>query len=440
VDFDETFAPVMRLQSLRILLAIANQRRMHVHQMDVKTAFLHGGLQETIYMKQPEGFVKKGEENLVCKLQKSLYGLKQAPRCWNKVLDDFCTKRLGFYKCQKDHATYSRGTGRRQVYIGVYVDDLLIMSEDLEEIRKVKRELSKRFDMQDFGDASTILGMKLTYDRDAGVLSLSQEKYIQEILKRYNMDNCTGVVTPMSTGTKYTKATCPKDESEKIQMAKIPYRSAIGSLMYLMMCTRPDIATAVGVFSRFLENPGRDHWEGVKRVFRYLKATSDLKLTFRRTKKFVLKAYVDSDFAGCLDTSRSTTGWIFLLGGTAVSWSSKRQKSVTLSTCEAEYMAAGSATKESIWIRDYLSELGVEQEGPVNLMSDSQSAIQLVRNPVLHQSTKHIRTNAHFIREVVHSGEINLKYVQTKSQVADFLTKALTREKTEFCRLASGLE
>jgi hypothetical protein len=183
--------------------------------MDVKTAFLNGGLQETIYMKQPEGFVKKGQEHLVCKLQRSLYGLKQAPRCWNKVLDDFCTTRLGFYKCQKDHASYVRGTGSRQVYIGVYVDDLLIMSEDLEEIKKVKAQLSKRFDMQDFGEASTILGMKMTYDRDSGVLSLSQEKYIHEVLKRYNMDSCTGVVTPLATGVKYTTAMCPKDEKKK---------------------------------------------------------------------------------------------------------------------------------------------------------------------------------------------------------------------------------
>jgi hypothetical protein len=326
------------------------------------------------------------------------------------------------------------------IYVGVYVDDLVIMCEDLDEIRKVKSELSKKFDMQDFGPASTILGMKLTYNRQEGVLSLSQDKYIGEILKKYNLQDCTGVVTPMTAGMKYTKSMSPKDEKGKVQMSKVPYRSAIGSLMYVMTCTRPDIATAVGVLSRFSENPGRDHWEGVKRVFRYLKATSDIKLTFRRTKKFHLKGYVDADYAGCLDTSRSTTGWIFLLGGTAISWSSKRQKSVTLSTCEAEYVAAGFATKESLWISEYLGELGVDQSGPVNIMCDSQSAIALLRNPVLHQSTKHIRIQVHFIRERYNSGEINLKYVDTRNQLADFLTKALTREKTEVCRKGTGLE
>lgn len=181
------------------------------------------------------------------------------------------------------------------------------------------------------------------------------------------------------------------------------------------------------------------HWEGVKRVIRYAKQTADLKLAFRRQEKLTFAGYVDADYGGCVDTSRSTTGWIFLINGTAVSWSSKRQKSITLSTCESEYMAAGSAVKEALWAKEFLEELGVDLPGPVKIWSDSQSAINLLRNPVLHQSTKHIRISAHFIREKYTSGEITLQYIKTGKQVADFLTKALSQEKVEKCREAAGV-
>jgi hypothetical protein len=203
--------------------------------------------------------------------------------------------------------------------------------------------------------------------------------------------------------------------------------------MYLMTSTRPDLAAAVGIFSRFLSNPGKEHWEGLKRVLRYIKYTVDYRLTFVRKEKFLLKGYVDSDWAGCVDTSRSTTGFVFVLGGTAVSWSSKRQKCVTLSSCEAEYVAAGHATREAIWLADFLAELGEDLPGAVQIHSDSQSAISLVKNPVQHQNTKHIRIQYHFIRERYKDGEVNFKYISTKDQPADFLTKAVSREKFEMC-------
>jgi hypothetical protein len=252
VDFEETFAPVLKLQSLRILLAIANQRKMHIHQMDVKTAFLYGNLKEEIFMKQPEGFVVKGKENLVCKLKKSLYGLKQAPRCWNETFNNFCTKKLGFLKCQKDTATYVRGNGNKKSYIGVYVDDLIIVSEDLDEISRIKSAFKREFDMQDFGTLSTVLGMKVDYDRESGILSLSQKKYAEEIVRKFGMENATGVVTPLPTGQKLTTRMCPQNDKERAEMNRVPYRSAVGSVMYLMTCTRPDLATAVGIVSRFL--------------------------------------------------------------------------------------------------------------------------------------------------------------------------------------------
>jgi hypothetical protein len=391
-------------------------------------------------MKQPEGYVRKGEESLVCKLKKSLYGLKQAPRQWNKKFTEFLTEKLGFFKCQKEFSTYVRGSGKNQIYIGIYVDDLIIIGEDLKEIQKVKEKLSQRFDMQDFGELKGMLGIKVDYDREKGTLSLSQGKYVEEILKRFRMESVSGVISPLQSGIKYSRLMEPKTEKEKDEMSKVPYRSAVGSLMYLMLCTRPDIAASIGVMSRFLNNPGKQHWEGVKRIIRYVKATKDLKLTFERKIKFDLKGFVDADYAGCIDTSRSTTGWIFLLGGCAISWCSKRQTAVTLSTCEAEYMACGSAVKEALFLREYLMELGIiESEKAMKIYSDSQSAIHLMKNPVLHQSTKHIRVSAHFIRECYQKGLVKVQFVPTKQQLADFLTKAMTREKMELCRSGVGL-
>jgi hypothetical protein len=337
-------------------------------------------------MKQPEGFVKKGQEHLVCKLKKSLYGLKQAPRCWNETFDDFCTKFLGFSKCQKDTATYVRGSGHKQLYIGVYVDDLIILGEDLEEINKIKQKLNSRFNMQDFGEVKMILGMKVEYDRKVGKLSLSQQKYIEEILKRYRMEDATQVVNPLQTGVKLSVRDCPMTTEEQREMSGVPYRSVVGSLQYLVGCTRPDLATTIGILSRFLNNPGKAHWEAAKRVLKYVKGTADLKLTYKRKEEEPkLRGYVDSDFAGCIDTSRSTSGWIFFLGGTAICWQSKRQTAVTLSTCEAEYMAMGLATKEALFLKEFMEELFCfEKIESVKLYCDSQSAIKLLKNPVLH--------------------------------------------------------
>ena len=435
IDYTETFAPVVKYKSLRILLAIACERNMHIHQMDVCTAFLHGELEEEIYMTPPEGLQKEGK---VWRLLKTLYGLKQAPRCWNQRLDVFFAQK-GYVRNENDFATYMKGSGREQLLIAIYVDDLLIMSEDLDAVNKTKAELTAEFEMVDFGEAQLVLGMQIKHYRKMGVLTMSQERYCEKVLTRFNMKECKAVSTPLALGQKLRLTNQQLTEKEVKDMENVPYRSAIGSLMYLMVSTRPDLAASVGILSRYLEDPNPSHWEAVKRVFRYVQGSKDYGLTFTRQGNNNPVGYCDADWGGCLDTRRSTTGYVFLMGGGAISWSSKRQSSVALSSCEAEYMAASQAGKEVVWLSNFLTELNVKITKPLEVYSDSQSALALMRNPVYHERSKHIDMKYHYVREQARQKNIKFLYVQTEHQVADVLTKAVSKEKLFFCRKQMGV-
>ena len=439
VDYQETFAPVIKIQSLRILLGVGNQRGMHIHQMDVKTAFLNGVLEEDIYMEQPEGFRLSGKgRRLVCKLRRSLYGLKQSPRVWNRTFNEFLVS-LGFTKCLGDEATYVISGESTQLYLGVYVDDLVLMSEDMDRVNWVKEKLTQKFEMVDLGPVNTILGLKVRRDLGSGVLTLDQSKYIGQLLVKFGMEDARPLTTPMVVGDKLSREQCAQTQQERAEMKEKPYRSAIGSLMYLMVCTRPDLAAVIGVLSRFLENPGQVHWEAVKRVFRYLKLTVSWGLKFTKQSSLVLDGYVDADWGGCPDTRRSTGAYIFRLGGTAISWASKRQSSVALSSCEAEYMALSQAAKEAVWLSNFVQELGVQLGEPLNIKSDSQSALALVKNPVFHARTKHIGIHYHFVRDLVWRNQISFTFCRTDQQWADALTKSVPREKLVNCLVNCGV-
>ena len=429
VDYEETFAPVMKYQSLRTLLALANEEELHIHQMDVKNAFLNGEIQEDVYMEQPEFLVKKGEEHKVWKLNKALYGLKQAPRAWNMRLDDFL-KEKGFEKSLNDTAIYVKGEGGSRVILAIYVDDILLISKEFSLVVEMKQELCNEFEMVDFEEVESILGIQVTRNVQEGWLELDQKRYVETILKRFDMANCKGVSTPLEEGLKYTKDQEAITDEEKKEMDSIPYKQAIGSLMYLMICTRPDLAACIGIFSRFMQNPGVQHWEGVKRVLRYLRFTSDKCLRFEKQGEVQVKGYCDADWAGDVDTRRSTSGYIFLLGGAAISWSSKRQQSVALSSCEAEYMSATHASKEALWLKRFVTEMGWEQPS-VEVLCDNQSALKLMKNPQYHSKTKHISIQYHYLRELIEEGEISFDFIGTNMQCADFLTKGLSREKLE---------
>jgi hypothetical protein len=442
IDFGDIFSPVAKVTSIRLLLSVAAAFDFEIEQMDVKTTFLHGDLEEEIYMKQPEGFMVKGKKELVCRLKKSLYGLKQSPRMWYQKFDTYI-RGLGFTRSKEDHCVYFKLIGDRVIYLVLYVDDMLLIGNDKEIIQDLKTQLFSKFDMKDLGAANYILGMEIKRDRANRKLWLNQRKYVETILQRFNMQDSKPVNVPIPVGVKLSAEQCPKTQEEEEDMSRVPYASAVGSLMYAMVCTRPDIAHAVGVLSRFMSNPGKEHWTAVKRVFRYLRGTSNYGLCYQGRpgleRMLDIHGFVDADWAGDLDQRRSTSGYVFSLFGGAVSWMSKRQSVVALSTTEAEYIAATHASKEAVWLQRLCSSMGLVQQA-IRIDCDSQSAIFLAKNPAYHSKTKHIDVQYHFVRDMVEAKRVLLVKVDTLKNVADALTKSVSTQKFSWCRETMGVE
>jgi len=395
IDFDEIFSPIVKMTSIRTILRLIAAEDLHLEQLDVKTAFLHGDLEEEIYMQQPQGYEVKGKEKLVCKMKKSLYGLKQAPREWYLKFDRFMSEQ-GYTRCHSDHCVYlKRQNHGSYIILLLYVDDMIVADSNMQEINVLKRKLENSFAMKDLGAAKQILGMRITRDRKNRKLTLSQSEYIEKVLKRFNMHNAKPFSIPLASHFKLSKEVCPRTQEEMAHMSKVPYASAIGSLMYAMVCTRHNIAHAVGVVSRYKNNLGKKHWMAVKWILRYLRGTTNQALCFGGSN-IALQGYVDANLGGDRDNKRSTTRYVFTVGGTAVSWVSKIQTVVALSTIEVEYVATTEASKEMIWLQRFLDELGKKQELG-RLYSDSQSAIHLTNNSAFHSKTKHIQLKYHFI-------------------------------------------
>ncbi|KAG9446257.1 hypothetical protein H6P81_012385 [Aristolochia fimbriata] len=390
-------------------------------QLDVKIAFLHGDLEGEIYMRQPAGFEVIGKESWVCKLKRSLYGLKQAPRQWYLKFDRFMLD-IGFARSNADHCVYlQRFNDGDYIILTLYVDDMLVAGTNMKKIDDLKKRLANQFLMKDLGEAKQLLGTQITRDKKKKKLWLSQEGYVKKVLERFNMHESKAVTTTLGSQFKLSKEQGAKSDEEIAHMKTVPYASAIGSLMYAMVSTRPDIAHAVGVVSRFMKNPGKEHWEAVKWIFRYLKGTSNYCLCFGGNNIDV-KGFVDSNHAGDKDNGRSTSGYVFTVGGTAVSWVSKLQKVVALSSTEAKYVAATEASKEYIWLKSLMNELGFDN-AYCRLYSDSQSAIHIAKNSTFHSRTKHIHLRYHFIRTLLEEGQLKLEKIDGKKNPADMLTK-----------------
>eukprot|EP00253_Pinus_taeda_P022287 PITA_22287 len=369
------------MSSIRVILGLVATLDLECEQLDVKITFLHGELEEQIYMDQPEGFIGKGKEGLVCRLKMSLYGLKQAPRPWYNKFDSFMLEH-GFQRLEVDHCVYiKRYDQGKYIMLLLYVDDMLIVGHDKNKINRLKKDLGRKFAMKDLGPAQQILGMRVLCDRKNKRLWLSQEKYIKKVLDKFNMKDANPVGTPLAAHFKVSTELCPSNDKEKDEMNKISYASTVGSLMYAMVCTQPDIAYSVGVVSRFLANPGKQHWQIIKWILRYLK-------------------------------------------GTTVSWVSRLQIIVSLSTIEAEYIAATKACKEMLWMHQFLGEIGIKQDKYV-LYCDSQSAIHLAKNPTFHSKTKHIDLRYHWIQHVLEEEQLSLEKIHTDRNPADMLTKIL---------------
>ncbi|WVZ02051.1 hypothetical protein V8G54_022857 [Vigna mungo] len=426
VDYHEIFAPVVKHCSVRVLMAIVAHCNLHLEQLDVRTAFLHGDLEETIYMKQPDGFAV---DDRVCLLQKSLYGLKQSPRQWYRKFDDFLIK-LNFKRCNYDDCVYTLNHGGEMLYLLLYVDDILMASSDRGMIGETKARLADAFEMKELGEARRILGIDIKRDRPGGNLFLSQECYLQKVISRYRMAESKMANTPVGQHLKLTKEQCPKTEEERKKMESVPFSNGIGSIMYGMVCTRPDVAHGVSVLSQFMVNPGPTHWEALKWMLRYIRGSLGTGLLFQNNFQGggYIEGFVDSDFAGCLDTRKSRSGYVFTLFGTAVSWRSTLQSVVALSTTEAEYYALAEGVKEALWLKGLVRELGFDQKS-VCVHCDSQSAIHLASHQSYHSRTKHIDVKLHFVRSIVESGDVQICKIASEENPADMLTKPLAKER-----------
>ena len=432
IDYNETYAATMKQKTVRMILGLAATLDLELFHFDLSTAFLNGVLKEKVFMKQPPLFEDAALPAGVCRLKKTLYGLKQSPREWYEEMTRTLLE-IGFTRSPYDQAFFIRRMGGQMLLVGVWVDDMLVAAHTQEMVMDLHRELNKRYKVKNLGPVKVFLGMEVTRSRKTRRLFLSQERYLKSVLEEFGMADCNPSSTPLPAGLKL-KADGPEDP-EVFQ--DIPYRQVVGKLAYAMTGTRPDIAFAVSLVSRYLNKPRVSHWKAVKHVLSYIKGTLDLGLEFGGPEASLqVVGYADADFAMDEDTSRSVSGRAFIFGGAAVSWKSQRQPSVSLSTAEAEYIAAAEASADAIWYRSKLDDLGFLQQGPTVIFEDNHSAIKLSENDCDHPKTRHVRVKYHFIREQVKLKQVVLKPVPTDDQVADGLTKPLPRDKhRSFCKM-----
>jgi hypothetical protein len=437
-DFKETFAPTVRYSTIRIILAIAALEDLELRSVDISHAYLNGDLEEEIYMKQPEGFEVGGPE-FVCKLKKSLYGLKQAGRVWNKKLHSVLLS-MGFERAQSDHGLYVYSKDDIRIFVPVFVDDITLAGKKGAKFDSLIEELSSHFKLRDLGPTTQLLGLEIHRDRPNRTLTISQSQFITNLLQEHGLQDCKPVSTPLNPGCRLSTSMCPQSEAEALEMRQYPYISVVGSLMYLALTTRPDIAYAAGVLARFNSNPGLPHWQAAKHVLRYLKGTVNYKLVYSpSTSSEPFITYSDSDHGGNPDNGRSTGGYVVKIGTGAVSWSSKLQSLVALSTTEAEHIAAVEAGKEILWMRQLMGELGYDTSGPSLLRMDNQSAIAVSKNPEHHGKMKHLSLRLFWLRDAVQDGLIAPTFVPTQDMAADVFTKSLDRYKLQKCAKMLGL-
>ncbi|CAH9099164.1 unnamed protein product [Cuscuta epithymum] len=419
VDYEETFSPVARFETVRIVLALATQWKLPVYQLDVKSAFLNGDLLEEVYVHQPVGFVKKGEEEKVYRLKKALYGLKQAARAWYSKIDSFFINS-GFQKSDNEPTLYVKRVGMEFLVVCLYVDDIIYFSSSQSLLTSFKASMTNQFEMTDLGLLQYFLGLEAKQGKEGTFLS--QKRYAINLLKRFHMEACETIATPMNASEKLQK--CDGTEDADVTL----YRSLVGGLNYLTH-SRPDLAYCVSMVSRYMQKPSKQHFGAAKRILRYVAGTLEYGLWYSSVKDLKLRGYTDSDWAGCVDDRKSMSGSVFDLGSGAVTWSSKKQETIALSSSEAEYVAAGAAAKQALWISKVLKDLGCAQSDGIELWCDNKSAIAMTRNPAYHSRTKHIDVQHHFIRQLVAKGSISLQFCGTEWQNADLFTKALNHTK-----------
>lgn len=416
-DYEETYSPVAKLTTLRIMLSVANHFDLHVQQMDVKSAFLNGNLREEIYMHRPEGFKN---DNLVLKLNKAIYGLKRASRMWNESFNNFM-RRIGFGRCASDRCLYTKNENGIYTYIILYVDDLLIIGQNMEKISEIKKSLSKQFEMTDIGKVDTFLGMCIQQDVSSATINMSQKHYLKNVLRKFNMGDCKPASVPIQKGLQLNK-------NEDDECSKQPYRELMGCLTYATITARPDLCAAVNYFSGFQSNFNDEHFTHAKHILRYVHGTINLEMVYRKNNNAdILVGYSDADWGGDHNDRKSTSGYVFEVFGNVVSWSSRKQATISQSSTEAEYIALAQAINEATWIKSVLFEMGIKIENPVTIYEDNQACIKIAEEPREHKRMKHIDIKYCFIRDEIANGHMRIKYKPTTEQTADIMTKGLAK-------------
>ena len=415
VDYQETFAPVAKMNTVRVLLSLAAHFDWKLLQYDVKNAFLHGDLNEEIYMNIPPGFASN-TSNKVCKLKKALYGLKQSPRAWfgrfAKVM-----KGSGYKQSQGDHTLFIKHSSVGGVTaLLVYVDDIIVTGNDEKEKHELKQKLVKEFEIKELGKLKYFLGIEVAYSTQE--IFISQQKYVTDLLRETGKIGCKPVSTPIDPNHKLGEA------KEEPVVDKRMYQRLVGRLIYLAH-SRPDIAYSVSVISQFMHDPRESHLQAVYRVLHYLKGNPGKGILFKKNDNLTLEAYTDADYAGSVVDRISTTGYCIFLGGNLVTWRSKKQNVVARSSAESEFRAIAQGLCELLWLKIILDDLRVKWEYPMKLYSDNKSAINIAHNPIQHDRTKHIEIDRHFIKEKLEEGLVCMSYVPSECQLADIFTKGL---------------
>jgi hypothetical protein len=427
VDYNETWAGVTRLESVRMTAAVAAKLNLKLWRIDFVGAYLNSLTKEDIYMKQPEGFVETGYEDYVCKLIHTIYGTMQGGNDWFWTLDGTYNE-LEYTTSRADVCVRYKKEDGNYTLTNTYTDDVFGASNSDEEAKRRKDEIGKIWEIKDVGENEYFLGMRVQQNLTLGTIRLSQRPYWEHVINRFCLEHITPRNTPLPAGINLDSNMSPKTDSERRKMDDKPYRSILGSVMWGQLATRPDLSFSVSLLARFQANPGIDHWNALMHVVGYIKNTLDYGLTYSRDTDLSPHAFVDADYGGCKDTRRSTSGYVFLMAGGPVTWSSKRQATVALSTVEAEYVAMSRCAQQMVWMHSWLKEVEVEYSVPGLIRGDNRGAIALTKNTKDHGKVKHIDIRHHYIRELLQSGAITIEHVSSSDNLADIFTKPLPRD------------
>jgi hypothetical protein len=433
IDYDETYAPVAKLNSLRTLFTVAAKDELLVWHFDVETAFLHGELDKELFMEQPEGFVDSTHPNHVCKMLKALYGFKQSGRLWWINFANYLTEKLKFSQNSADTNVYTKEVSPgKYMHALVYVDDVTVAAtkSDYTEFRD---NVARGFNIKDLGEIKWILGIAVSHTKN-NKFFLSQKAYLSATLEQFGMQDCKSIATPTCGGDIQIAASHEGNPCDATL-----YKSIVGKIMYAMVCTRPDLAFAITLLTRNMQSPTEQHMQMALRVLRYIKGTLDYGILLGNDYKTYLVPYCDANWAGDIGDRKSTGGYAIFLHGSPIAWQSRKQKVVAQSTAESEYMELSNTTKEAVWFDVLLSGMHHLTPRPHVIYEDNQSAIHMAGNGNNHGRTKHIDVRYHYIREKIKEGVVTIQHIPTDQQIADIFTKPLPRPRFEALRALLGV-